>query len=142
MTLDELKMEVYLSLKINDERLDTEALKNQELYAKYLDHKSRFELLLHKAKGDYKKMYREKWEYYSGKSDPQVYILKPFNLKILRTDVDKYINADEVVQKATQKVEYLKVVVDFLDRTLRQITNRTFTIKNAIDWKRFTSGAV
>ena len=88
------------------------------------------------------KLYREKWEYYSGKSDPQVYILKPFNLKILRTDVDKYINADEVVQKATQKVEYLKVVVDFLDRTLRQITNRTFTIKNAIDWKRFTSGAV
>ena len=61
MTLDELKEEVNNALKVNDERLDTEALKNQELYAKYLDHKSRFELLLHKAKGDYKKMYREKW---------------------------------------------------------------------------------
>ena len=73
MTLDELKMEVYLALKVNDEKLDTEALKNQELYAKYLDHKSRFELLLHKAKGDYKKMYREKWEYYGGKADAKIY---------------------------------------------------------------------
>ena len=64
MTLDELKEEVNNALKVNDERLDTEALKNQVLYAKYLDHKSRFELLLHKAKGVYKKMYREKWEYF------------------------------------------------------------------------------
>ena len=38
MTLDELKLEVYMALKVNDEQLDTEALKNQELYAKYLDH--------------------------------------------------------------------------------------------------------
>ena len=55
MTLDELKEEVNNALKVNDERLDVEALKNQELYAKYLDHKSRFELLLHKAKGITKK---------------------------------------------------------------------------------------
>ena len=47
MTLDELKEEVNNALKVNDERLDVEALKNQELYAKYLDHNSRSELLLH-----------------------------------------------------------------------------------------------
>ena len=29
MTLDELKLEVYTTLKVNDEKLDTEALKNQ-----------------------------------------------------------------------------------------------------------------
>ena len=66
----------------------------------------------------------------------------PFDLKVLRTDVDKYIESDEELIKAKQKREYLTTVVDYLDRTLRQITNRTFTIKNAIDWRRFTSGAV
>ena len=50
MTLDELKEEVNNALKVNDERLDTEALKNQELYAKYLDHKSRIELLFTKRR--------------------------------------------------------------------------------------------
>ena len=97
MTLEELKMEVYLSLKVNDERLDTEALKNQELYAKYLDHKSRFELLLHKAKGDYKKLYREKWEYYGGKADAKVYVTKPFDLKVLKSDLSVYIESDDEI---------------------------------------------
>ena len=32
MTLDELKVQVANDLKVNDERLDTESLKNQELY--------------------------------------------------------------------------------------------------------------
>ena len=80
--------------------------------------------------------------YYTGKADPSVYIEKPFNLKILRQDVDKYIDSDEEVIRAKQKVDYLNTVVDFLDRSIKQISNRTFTIKNAIDWKKFTSGAI
>ena len=44
--------------------------------------------------------------------------------------------------RSNQKDKYLETIVDFLDRTLRQISNRTFTIKNAIDWRKFTSGAI
>ena len=58
MTLDELKLQVEKDLKIDDERLDTESYKNQELYAKYLDHKTNFDFLLYKAKGDYKILYK------------------------------------------------------------------------------------
>ena len=35
MTLDELKIMVAEDLRVDDERLDTESLKNQELYTKY-----------------------------------------------------------------------------------------------------------
>ena len=87
MTLDELKLQVSQDLKVDDEHLDTESLKNQEIKAKYLDAKSKFELLLYRAKGDYKKLYREKWEYYGGKSDAQIYATKPFDLKVLKTDL-------------------------------------------------------
>ena len=69
MTLDELKAQVEKDLTINDERLDTESLRNQELYSKYLDYKTNFELLLHRSKGEYKVLYREKWEYYGGNAD-------------------------------------------------------------------------
>ena len=140
MTLDELKMEVYLSLKVNDERLDTEALKNQELYAKYLDHKSRFELLLHKAKGDYKKMYREKWEYYGGKADAKIYASKPFDLKVLKTDLAVYITSDEDIINAENKVGYLEVVVDYIKGVIKSVDNRGWDIKNAIEWKKFEAG--
>ena len=57
MTLDELKLQVKKDLEVDDETLDKESYKNQELYAKYLDHKTNFELLLYKAKGDYKILY-------------------------------------------------------------------------------------
>jgi hypothetical protein len=107
-----------------------------------MKHLTKFKLLLTRAEDEYRMLKRDKWEYYTGKSDPAVYQLKPFNLKILKQDVDKYIEADEEIQKATQKVKYLETVVDFLDRTIRQISNRTFTIKNAIDWRKFTSGAI
>ena len=68
-----------------------------------------------------------------------MYQQKPFNLKILKQDVDKYIEADEDYQKIKQKVDYLNTIVDFLDKTIRQITNRGFLIKDAIEWRKFTS---
>ena len=140
MTLDELKEEVNSALKVNDERLDTEALKNQELYAKYLDHKSRFELLLHKAKGDYKKMYREKWEYYGGKADAKVYVTKPFDLKVLKNDLHIYIESYEDIIKSEHKIAYLESVIKYIDGILKSIQSRQWDIKNAISWRQFEAG--
>ena len=142
MTLDELKEEVNNALKVNDERLDTEALKNQELYAKYLDHKSRFELLLHKAKGDYKKMYREKWEYYGGKADAKVYAAKPFDLKVLKTDLQMYINSEEEVLAVQGKIAYYESIIKYIDGVIKSIDNRGWDIRNATDWKKFEAGMI
>ena len=142
MTLEELQQLVDKDFKLDDTELDAESIKIPLLHNKYLQHFNKFSLLLKKAEYEHKALIRQKWEYYTGKADPAVYQLKPFNLKIMRSDVDKYIEADEEYTKAYQKVKYLEVTVDFLDRTIRQISNRTFTIKNAIDWRKFTSGAI
>lgn len=142
MDLEQLQTEVDKDLKINDLELDIESLKTPQLHNKYLKHYTKFKLLLTRTEDELKIVRRDKWEYYTGKADPQVYQLKPFNFKILKTDIDKYIEADEDIQKLTQKIIYLNTVVDFLDRTLRIIINRTYIIKNAIEWKRFTSGAI
>ena len=142
MDLEQLQLEADKDLKINDIELDLESLKTPQLHNKYLKHYTKFKLLLTRTEDELKIIKRDKWEYYTGKADPQVYQLKPFNFKILKTDIDKYIDADEDIQKLTHKVVYLNTVVDFLDRTLRIIVNRTYVIKNAIEWKRFTSGAI
>ena len=114
MNLDELKLQVSQDLKVDDEHLDTESLKNQEIKATYLDHKSKFELLLFKAKGDYKRLYREKWEYYGGKADAKIYASKPFDLQVLTTDLGVYISADEEIIDAENKIGYLETVVDYI----------------------------
>ena len=141
MTLDELKMQVREDLKVDDEHLDTESLKNQEIKATYLDHKSRYELLLYRAKGDYKRLYREKWEYYGGKADAKIYASKPFDLNVLKTDLSVYITSDEEVIDAENKIGYLETVVDYIKGVIKSVDNRGWDIKNAIEWKKFEAGA-
>ena len=140
MTLDELKLQVQRDLKVDNEHLDTESLKNQEIKANYLDHKSRYELLLYKAKGDYKRMYRDKWEYYGGKADAKIYAAKPFDLKVLKTDLAVYISADEEIMNAENKIGYLETVVDYIKGVIKSVDNRGWDIKNAIEWRKFEAG--
>ena len=140
MTLDELKLQVSQDLRVDDEHLDTESLKNQEIKATYLDHKSKFELLLFKAKGDYKRLYREKWEYYGGKADAKIYASKPFDLKVLKTDLGVYISAGEEIIDAENKIGYLETVVDYIKGVIKSVDNRGWDIKNAIEWKKFEAG--
>ena len=140
MNLEELKLQVSQDLRVDDEHLDTESLKNQEIKAKYLEHKSKFELLLFKAKGDYKRLYREKWEYYGCKSDAKIYASKPFDLKVLKTDLGVYISADEEIIDAENKIVYLETVIDYIKGVIKSVDNRGWDIKNAIEWKKFEAG--
>ena len=142
MDLEKLQEQADKDLKINDTELDLESLKTPQLHNQYMKHLTKYKLMLSRAETEYSVLKKDKWEYYTGKADASVYAQKPFDLKILRTDIDKYLEADEDLQKQKQKVDYLNTTVDFLDRTIRQIGNRGFTIKNAIDWRKFTSGAI
>jgi len=142
MTLEELQEQVDKDLKINDTELDLESLKTPQLHNKYLKHYNNFKLLLTRAESDYKILKRVKWEYYTGKASPEVYKQKPFNLKIMKSDIDKYLESDEDLIKAKQKIDYLETVVNYLDRTLKIIGGRDWQIRNSIEWRKFTSGAI
>ena len=142
MTLEELQQLVDKDFKLDDTELDAESIKIPLLHNKYLQHYNKFSLLLKKSEYEYRVLKRQKWEYYTGKADESVYKEKPFDLKILKSDVHIYMDSDEELQRADQKEAYLKQVVSYLEQVLRSINTRNFIIKNAIDWKKFTSGAI
>ena len=142
MTLEELQQSANRDLKIDDTDLGTESINIPILHNKYLQHFNKFSLLLKKAEYEQKVLKRQKWEYYTGKADASVYQEKPFDLKILKADVHIYMDSDEELQRADQKEAYLRQVVNYLEQLLRSINTRNFIIKNAIDWARFTSGAL
>tara|TARA_B110000858_G_C17757761_1_gene452950 strand:- start:418 stop:846 length:429 start_codon:yes stop_codon:yes gene_type:complete len=142
MDLEKLQEQADKDLKLNETELDLESLKTPQLHNQYMKHFTKYKLMLSRAESELHTIKREKWEYYTGKADDTVYKESPFNFKLLRQDVDKYLDSDLDIQRAKQKVDYLQTTVDFLDKTIRQISNRTFTIKNAIDWRKFTSGAI
>ena len=142
MTLEELQESANRDLKIDETDLGSESINIPILHNKYLQHFNKFSLLLKKAEYDHRVLKRQKWEYYTGKADPSVYQEKPFDIKVLKADVHIYMDSDPELQKADQKVAYLNQIVKYLEQVLRSINNRTFLIKNAIEWKKFTSGAI
>ena len=127
--------------KIDIDNLHTESLNIPVLHAKYYDIYNNFMLLRKKAEQQKKNVRHERYEYYSGKADPDVYIKDPFPKKIRDKDtVTKYLDADERLSNVAMKIEYYNVMLGYIEEILKQITNRTYQIKNSIDFMRFNSG--
>ena len=143
MNLEQLKEEAYKDLPITDqEHLDQESFHNQDIKAKWLDYKSRFELLLVKNKGDYQKLYRDKWEYYGGKADAKIYVSKPFDLRVLKTDLSIYITSDDDIIELGAKISYLETVIKYIEGVNKSIDNRGWDVSHAIGWKKFEAGMI
>jgi|TARA_Y100000780_G_C13429919_1_gene319140 hypothetical protein len=143
MNLEQLKEEAYKDLPITDqEHLDQESFHNQDIKAKWLDYKSRFELLLVKNKGDYQKLYRDKWEYYGGKADAKIYVSKPFDLRVLKTDLSIYITSDDDIIELGAKISYLETVIKYIEGVIKSIDNRGWDVSHAIGWKKFEAGMI
>tara|TARA_Y100000310_G_scaffold216150_1_gene217142 strand:+ start:931 stop:1362 length:432 start_codon:yes stop_codon:yes gene_type:complete len=143
MNLDQLKEESRKDLIIeNEEQLGSESLKNQKIKLKYLDQRSRFQLLLQKTNGEYQRMYRQKWEYYGGKADAKIYVTKPFDIKVLKNDLAMYISSDEEVIQLMDKIGYLEILIKYLEGIIKSIDNRGWDIKNTIEWKKFEAGMI
>ena len=140
MNFDELYIEVDRDIKIDDTELDLESIRTPQIHNKYLKIFTKHSLQYKKLQDDYKVLYRVKWEYYTGKAPPEVYAENPFELKVLRTDIGIYMEADKDLQQLGQRMAYTKQIVEYLERILREINNRNWTIRNTIEWKKFLHG--
>ena len=143
MRLEDIRKMVQEDSVIDDTELDLESLKLPQLHNKYLNIYHDEKLFLLKTESDLKKAIRVKWEYYTGKLDEDTLKelgLEPFPLKILKQDLDKYLESDDDITELNHKYIYQKEKVDYLESVLKEITNRHWKIKNAIEWRKFVSG--
>jgi hypothetical protein len=126
---------------IDPDNLHTESLNIPSLHAKYFDLYNNISLLKKKAEQQRRNIRHQKYEYYTGKADPDVYIENPFPKKVRDKDaLQKYLDADEVLSQASLKVEYYDALLNYLQDILKMIHQRNYQIKNAIDFQRFASG--
>ena len=127
--------------EIDKDNLHDESLKIPQLHAKYFDLYNTIFLLRKKADQQRKNIRHERYEYFSGKSDPDVYIKDPFPKKIRDKDtMQKYLDADEKLSNSSLKIEYYDTMLTYIESILKVIQNSTYQIKNAIEFMRFQSG--
>ena len=144
MNLNDLYEMVQSDLNIDKTELDTESLKTPQLHNKYLIMHSQEKLKLEQLISEKKIKRKDKWLYYTGKmSEEQLRFhgWDPFDLTILKTDVDKFIDADDDIIRLGAKITLQEEVVNYLEGVVKVISNRQWNIRAALDWIKFTQGA-
>lgn len=131
---------------IDDMNLGDASRESAKLHSKYLELYSVNKLKLRKLELDFKVLLRDKWSHYNGKlskeeMDEKGWDYDPMNgLTVLKGDMDKWYDADPLIQEAQLKIEYTKEMVETLKEIMDNIKWRHQSIKNAIEWHKFTSG--
>lgn len=108
---------------------------------KYLHHYIDISQIKTSLEFEIKKIIKEKREYYSGEADARVYAEKPFGSRIQTSEkMRTYLESDDDIINVEAKIKYLDQMLYWLDQVMRQITNRGFQIKSAIEWEKFVNG--
>jgi hypothetical protein len=120
-------------------KLHEEAAKIPSLHAKYWDVYNTLKLLKEKAQIQESNVKLDRYNYYTGKSDPEVYQAEPFGLKVRDKDsLKRYMDADERMQTVVAKIKYYDVMLTYLEDIVKQINNRSYQLKNIIDWQQLS----
>ena len=129
--------------EIDETELSQESVKIPQLHNKYLIIIHDERLRLRTMKFEHSNLLKSKREYYSGRmteEEMEALDWEPFQLKLLKVDIQEYIDADEDIIELKKKSALQEEKVEYLEAIVKGLSNRGYLIKNAIDWKRFTEG--
>ena len=108
---------------------------------KYLNHYTDISQIKTSLEFEIRRLVRDKREYYGGEADAKVYAEKPFGGRISTQDKMKvYVESDDDVINLEAKIKYLDQMLYWLDQVMKQISNRGFQVKSAIEWEKFING--
>ena len=126
---------------IDPDNLHDESLKIPQLHSKYYTLYNTITLLRERAREQYSKVRLERYNYYTGKAPAEAYIEEPFPYKVREKDaIQRHLDADDKMNKVDMKIKYYDIMLKFLEEVIRAVSNRTYQIKNAIEWNKFQAG--
>ena len=144
MTLTEILTQWEIDSVIDKVKLSTEALKSGQLHHKYINILVRENLQLAGMKTEYNTLLMDKYILYTeGAHDLETQKKHPYlpkSGKVLKSEVEKYLNADKDMIDMTMKLANQQEKVDLLRSIIKQIEKRSYDINNAIDHQKFMAG--
>jgi len=146
ITLNELQEMWKEDCKIDELNLGQESTRIPELHSKYLNHLTTLRLQCRRAQSDLFSMRRLKWKYYRGELDQKELNDLGWDQYLgnapLNNQMNDFLDTYEDVIKLTDKLEYLNTCMSLCEGAMKSINSRSFDIKNAIEWTKFTNGLV
>ena len=141
MNLDKIQEMWERDSHINPDNLHDESLKIPQLHSKYYTIYNTITLMREKARDSYNRIRLERYNYYTGKAPAEVYAAEPFPYKVREKDaIQRHMDADEKLNTINMKIKYYDTTLKYLEEIIRIISNRTYQVKNAIEWNKFQAG--
>lgn len=141
LSLDEIQTMWEKDSIIDPDNLHEESLKISQLHSKYYTIYNTITILRERARETYNKVRLERYNYYTGKAPTEVYIEEPFPYKVREKDaIQRHMDADERLSKLDLKIRYYDIILKFIEEVIKMISNRSYQIKNSIEFMKFTAG--
>lgn len=122
--------------------LKAESIRTSLLHSKYLRIYTHHSLRVKRYTQEYVEMKKTMWRYYAGKfsqEEYKEYNLEPFR-ESLKSEIAIYLESDPRLTAILLKKSYYEEGAELTKAILKEISNRTFQIKNAIEWLKVSNG--
>lgn len=140
MKLNEIQDMMTEDSKVDVTKLDAEAINTPFIYAKYINIHANEKIRLKALEKKMKTLRHEKTEYYRGNAPSEVYVEKPLNITILKSQVPTYVDSDPDIMELQEKIDIQLIKIEMLEDYLKSVYQRSFNIKAAIDYLKFKQG--
>lgn len=146
MKLQEIQAMWEQDCKVDQTNLGRAAARVPELHAKYLNMLTSVRLQYRKAEADYLRLRKLKNRYYRGELTKEELVELGWDQylsnKPLKNEMEDVLNMDDDIIHLIDKMEYIKTVLYQLEQILKSINSRTWDVKSAIEWYKFTNGGL
>jgi hypothetical protein len=145
MNLEELKNHITKDAQLDDTELGKEATRTPQLHGKYINILADIKLVLGKQVNDLAVTRLRMWKIYTGKvskEELEEWGEEPSDYTLLKTDIEKFIEADPKVIELKSKILLNETKLKMVEEFIKSLNNRNFLIKSAIDWFKMSQGIV
>lgn len=144
-----MNIEEIIAMWSEDSHIDPFNLGNESIAIPNIHNKYYKIFLAEKAQlfnlqKQYKQLRLSKYEFYTqgpSKDQHRNWELPPIG-KILKSEVNNYIEADPDISSLELKIKIQNEKVDFVESIIKSLKDRTFQIKAAIEYERFKMGSI
>jgi len=142
--IDDLMESWKKDSQIDSTELGAESIRLSSLHSKYIEVYKTQKMRCQKLQFDLNKLTKLKWRYYDGQLNGTDELTQlgwePMREKYLRADISTMISGDDDVLEIQTKLNYTELFVDCCEKIIKEIHQRSFNLKNAIEWQKFTQG--
>jgi hypothetical protein len=139
--LDLWEEDVKIDYKTSN--LDQHMLNIGSLHAKYLKIMVTHGELKRQTEVAKRRAVQIRTSYYNGtisKEDEKKFGWTPFQRVLNGRELQEHLDADKIVQAAKDKVTFHEEMIEACKLIIKEVSNRSYQIKAAIDWQKFSNG--